>query len=113
MKILKALIGAYVITMIGLFVLAFVLYKFQLKENIIQIGIIVVYILSNLVGGIIVGKSVGSKRYLAGILLGICYFALLTAASLIMKGEAYSQVGNSITIFAICVGSGMFGGMIS
>ena len=82
MKILKALIGAYVITMIGLFVLAFVLYKFQLKENIIQIGIIVVYILSNLVGGIIVGKSVGSKRYLAGILLGICYFALLTACLL-------------------------------
>ena len=57
---LKTLLISYILTGILLVVLAFALYKFRLKEGQIRIGVNAVYIITCLIGGLIMGKSIDS-----------------------------------------------------
>lgn len=53
---MKALVLAYAVTGILLLVLAFLLYKLGLGESQVNLGIMVIYILSSLLGGFYMGK---------------------------------------------------------
>ena len=55
LKILSTLLVMYILTGAALFLLAFLLYKMELTENIVTFGIMVIYVVSGLVGGIIIG----------------------------------------------------------
>ena len=57
LKILSTLLVMYILTGAALFLLAFLLYKMELTENIVTIGIMVIYVVSGLVGGIIIGSG--------------------------------------------------------
>lgn len=111
--VLKALLAAYVITGLLLLLLAFLLLKFQLKEGVISVGILIIYVLSCFIGGFIIGKKTGEKKYLWGLLLGASYFVLLTVISLLVNKELQSEVGNFFTVFCMCLGSSALGGMVS
>ena len=60
---LKTLLISYILTGILLVVLAFALYKFRLKEGQIRIGVNAVYIITCLIGGLIMGKSIRQRRF--------------------------------------------------
>lgn len=77
LKILSTLLVMYILTGAALFLLAFLLYKMELTENIVTIGIMVIYVVSGLVGGIIIGKRMKTRRFLWGILIGGAYFVVL------------------------------------
>ena len=64
---MKALVLAYAVTGILLLVLAFLLYKLGLGESQVNLGIMVIYILSSLLGGFYMGKKVKIRRFLWGI----------------------------------------------
>ena len=63
---MKALVLAYAVTGILLLVLAFLLYKLGLGESQVNLGIMVIYILSSLLGGFYMGKKVKIRRFLWG-----------------------------------------------
>ena len=60
----KALFVMYFITGALLLLLAFLLFKLQLSEEIVTIGILAAYVLSTFVGGLYIGKKMQSKKFL-------------------------------------------------
>ena len=111
--ILKGVLIAYVITGVFLLILALLLYKCNLSEQIINIGIIVAYVLSVFVSGFYMGKKMKNKRYLWGLLSVSVYFVLLFAVSLIVNREFTGVQGGFLTTMLLCLGGGMLGGMVS
>lgn len=111
--LLKCLVFAYIITGVLLMLLAFLLYRLQLKEGIVSIGIIVIYIAASFFSGWAAGKKMGSRKFLWGLLMGVLYFAVLSVVSLIVNRQVDDVAGNFVTALGICAGSGMLGGMLS
>ena len=110
---IKSLLASYIVTGISLLVLTFFMYKFELNEKIVSAAIVGIYVVSTLIGGMIIGKLTKSKRYLWGMVLGIIYFVLLL---LITLGVYRTLNGDSVSIVTsliLCAGGGMTGGMIS
>lgn len=110
---IKSLLASYIVTGILLLVLTFFMYKFELNEKIVSAAIVGIYVVSTLIGGVIIGKLTKSKRYLWGMVLGILYFVLLL---LITFGVYRTLNGDSVSIVTsliLCAGGGMTGGMIS
>ena len=75
MLLMKSLLASYVLTALLLFLLAFLLYKFDLGESKVNLGITVIYILSCFLGGFLVGKGAGTRKFLWGMVLGAIYAA--------------------------------------
>ena len=113
MWILKSILASYIMTAILLWILTFFVYKFQIDERIVSAGIVGIYVLSTLIGGLIIGKIAQTRRFIWGISLGIFYFLLLLLITLGIYHEIDADVGNIITTFILCIGGGMIGGMIS
>ena len=113
MSLVKGLIAAYLITGILLLLLALLLYKLELDEGKVTIGIIVIYVLSCFIGGFFVGKKAGTQKFLWGMLLGVTYFLLLTAVSAVTEPGLASGFKGLLTSFIMCSGAGMLGGMLS
>lgn len=110
---IKSLLASYIVTGILLLVLTFFMYKFELNEKIVSAAIVGIYVVSTLIGGMIIEKLTKSKRYLWGMVLGIVYFVLLL---LITLGVYRTLNGDSVSIVTsliLCAGGGMTGGMIS
>lgn len=110
---IKSLLASYIVTGILLLVLTFFMYKLELNEKIVSAAIVGIYVVSTLIGGMIIGKLTKSKRYLWGMVLGILYFVLLL---LITLGVYRTLNGDSVSIVTsliLCAGGGMTGGMIS
>ena len=55
--ILKALVVSYIVTALLLLLLALLLFKFELNESKVSIGVIVVYLLSSFIGGWLAGRG--------------------------------------------------------
>ena len=110
-RIMKALLTAYLLTGILLFLIAGLLYRFQLDEGKIQIGIILTYILSCFVGGFLAGKMMKSRQFLWGASLGLLYFLIMTVVSLAVNREFQDGSSSYITTFLLCMGGGCLGGM--
>ena len=112
-QFLKALLASYIVTGIGLFLLTFLLYKFEWDEQMVTAGIIVIYVLSTFVGGFIMGKLKKNRKFIWGLLMGLLYFVLLFGISF---GVYRSFDGNGtsvITTLLLCAGGGMLGGMLA
>lgn len=104
---IKSLLASYIVTGILLLVLTFFMYKFELNEKIVSAAIVGIYVVSTLIGGMIIGKLTKSKRYLWGMVLGIIYFVLLL---LITLGVYRTLNGDSVSIVTsliLCAGGGM------
>lgn len=110
-RVLKALLASYVVTGLLLLLTAGLLYKFQLDEGKVQIGIILTYILSCFVGGFLAGKMMKSRQFLWGVLLGLLYFLIMTLVSLAVNRELQDGSTSFLTSFLLCMGGGMLGGM--
>lgn len=113
MWVLKALLAAYIVTGIMLLILTFLLYKFELNEGLVSAAIVAIYVVSTLIGGIVIGKIARVKRFVWGLSLGIIYFALLLLITLGVYRTLNGDGVNLMTTFILCAGGGMAGGMIS
>ena len=85
----------------------------ELPANIIQIGITVIYLLSGLMGGLLVGKMQREKKFLWGIITGIVFFLLLLVLSLLYNSGHIVDVVHMLSVLVLTVLSSMIGGMIS
>jgi len=110
---MKCLLFAYMITGILLLILALLLYRFRLSENVVDIGIVVTYILSAFIAGWISGKKMENRRFLWGLMMGCIYFFVLVGISLLVNHTIRDVTMHFWTTFFVCAGSGMLGGMLS
>ena len=85
-KILSALVIlvlSYVLTAGCLLLLAFILYKFRISENVVNMAVIVIYICMTFFAGFVAGKRFKVKKFLWGLILGSVYFLILTVVSML------------------------------
>ena len=111
--LLKALLFSYVVTGISLLLLSVLLYKFEWNEHLVSAAIVAVYVLSTVVGGIVIGKLVRTRRFFWGLLLGNLYFILLLVITIILYRSLSGNGLNMLTAWILCTGGGMTGGVIS
>ena len=111
MWMLKALLASYIVTGILLLVLTLLLYKLELNEQMVSMAIVVVYLLSTFIGGIIIGKLTKIRKFLWGLGLGVLYFGLLLLITLGVYRTLNGDAGSLMTTFILCAGGGMAGGM--
>ena len=111
--IIKCMLGAYILTAGLLLLLAFILYRFGLSEKVVSVCIIAIYIVVTFLAGLLAGKKEGRKKFLWGLVMGVLYFGILAAVSLVVNKGVEDVAGNMLTVFFLCAGSGMLGGMVS
>ena len=110
--LLKCLLFSYIFTALLLLLLAFLLFKLGLSEEIVSIAIIGIYVVSTFFGGFIAGKKLQSRKFVWGLLIGCAYFGVLAAVSILVN-QPVSELGDSVlTTFILCGAGGMLGGML-
>jgi len=92
--------------------LALLLYRMDLSQKIVSIGVIVIYVAASFLAGFMVGKKIGNRKFLWGFLMGSAYFGVLAVISILMNHSAQGVAENFFTVYVICAGSGMLGGML-
>ena len=110
--LLKCLMAAYVVTGVLLVAVAGLLYKFSFGENVVDIGIIVIYCISSLLAGLFFSKGAASRRFLWGMAAGASYFLVMCAVSAVAEPDFAPFSNSCVTTLFICLGSGTLGGMI-
>ena len=110
---MKSMLAAYIVTAGLLLLLALLLYRFGLSEKVVSIAIILIYIVVTFCIGFLAGKRAGEKKFLWGLAAGCIYFVILTVVSLIINRGIEDVTGELLTVFLLCGGSGMLGGMLS
>lgn len=113
MWVLKSLLASYIVTGILLLILTFLVYKLELDEQMVVIGIVAIYVIATFVGGFILGKLTEVKKYIWGLSMGAIYVALLFLISYGVYREFNTNGLNAITTALLCMGGGMLGGMLS
>lgn len=103
----------YIITGILLLILTAMLSKLQLSEGIVSIGIVVIYVLSGFLGGLLAGKRMKSRKFLWGMVMGACYFLVLVIGSIVLHRGFDMDMTRFATTLILCIASGMVGGMVS
>lgn len=111
--LLKSLLCAYIVTGISLLLLTLLLYKLNLDEAKVTIGIIAAYVISTFAGGFVVGKMARNKKFLWGLGIGITYFIVLFVVSFVLYRQPQNNGVNVVTTLFLCAGGGTIGGMIS
>ena len=112
-RMVRALIATYILSGILLAILSFALFKFRLPENQVNLAVCAVYILSCFFGGIIAGKTMRTRRFFWGLVLGTLYFLFLYLMSLAQKDGVTEDTKRLLSVLAMCTLSGMAGGMVS
>lgn len=107
------LISAYFITLLGLLLLALLLYKVPMADSAVNIGIIVIYIVSTFMASFFCGKKLKTKKYLWGLFIGTAYFLILLLISSLTGNSANGLGSNILTTLIICAGAGTLGGMLA
>lgn len=110
--VIRSLIAAYIITGILLLFAALLICKLEPEQSLVSAGVLVIYVLSCFLGGLLAGKGAGSRKFLWGLVTGSLYFLLLLAASW-FGGGIDSGAGEIITTVLLCLGGGMLGGMLA
>ena len=112
-RVITGLIVSYLVSGAGLLLLALLLLKYQLDERKVSAGILAVYILSGLSGGIYMGKTAERKRYLWGMILGSIYWGILMLLTIFSGAGTGSGVKGAFLTLLICAGSSTLGAMVT
>lgn len=103
----------FIVSALLLLLLALLLYKMELTEAVVKIGVVVIYVVSGLVGGVLMGRMMREQKYLWGLAAGVIYFLILFTASALFKGGFDMDIAKVAASFILCAASGMAGGMVS
>ena len=110
---IKILFVMYVVTMILLLSLALLIFKAQPQEIVSKVWLIAVYVVSGFLGGFLIGKRTKSRKFLWGFFIGLFYFLILFAVSLVLYRGLAEDWMHLFTTLVLCTASGTVGGMVS
>ena len=108
--LVKGLLMSAAITFFAVMILALLILKTGISEKILHIAVVVVYVVSCFAAGFYNGRRVKHKRFVWGIIGGLLYFIILLIMTMAQGGVQYRA--SVLTTALICLGSGMFGGML-
>lgn len=111
--VICSLIISYIITGLLLLLTAFLLYRLEPEQSLVSLGILVIYVFSSFLGGMLCGKKIGTRKFVWGLATGAVYFLFLFAASWMFGGGIQSEAGEIVTTMLLCLGGGMLGGMLA
>lgn len=111
--VLVILVTMYVITGVLLLLLAYLLYRMELAEPVVNGAIIVIYIIAGFFGGFLIGKKAGTKRYLWGFFIGVLYDAVLIFVGVLLHQGLQMNPVQLISTMLLCVLSATAGGIMS
>lgn len=103
----------FLCSLLMLGILTLIIWKMDGGSNVLSVGVIVIYILSNALGGFLVGKMMGQQKFFWGVVIGAAYFLVLF---LIGVGLMQTKINGNMQIISgamVCVISGMLGGMVA
>ena len=112
-SLLKALTGAYFLTLLLLLLVAFLLFRFDLGEKTVGACITAVYILYCFFGGYLAGRKIRHRKFLWGAAAGISYFLLLAAVSCVIERGTAINLAQLLFTLLLCTGGGVLGGMLA
>lgn len=94
----------------GLFLLwVWISYRMRFSAEVIRVGIMALYIIPCLLGGRLIRRCRASGAVFWGIALGACYFGVILAISLGMRGGKLDMNSVGIAIPLMCVLSSVTG----
>jgi putative membrane protein (TIGR04086 family) len=111
-RLCKSLIVSYVVSAVLLLVSAAVLYSLRLNQNQMLVCVLVIYALSNLVGGFVLSRMVKGRRLLNGMVQGLSYCVVLLGVSWLVNKGLHTEAAAVLRAVAACVAGGIVGGII-
>ena len=109
----KSLLISYLLTGIILAILSYFVFQYELKEQVVNIVIVVTYVIANFAGGFICGKKIKEKKFLWGLCVGLLYAMILMLVSVSLGNSTFLFDKTNITMIMLCTGGGMLGGMFA
>ncbi len=113
LPVLKTVLAVSIVTGVLLVIFAFLLYKFRFGDKVVDGGIITIYFLANLVGGLIIGKAKEQRKFIWGLVVGLTYFFILSVISFMVTGVFFANGVPAIVALLACSIGGTLGGMLS
>ncbi len=113
LTILKILLAMYLVTGALLLALSAMLYKMQLSETAVSVGIVIIYVAAGFLGGFLSGKVMKTRRFFWGMVMGGAYFLILVLGSILFQKGINMELSRFFTTLVLCTASGMIGGMVS
>ncbi len=112
-NILKSVLVSYIVTGLLLLFITVLVYRFEIKEQWVNAGIMATYLLSPFAGGFCAGKLVKRRRFVWGILVGVLYVSFLYGISFGVYGREGVEEIYELLPIVLCIFGGMLGGMMS
>ncbi|MBQ9119361.1 MAG: TIGR04086 family membrane protein [Lachnospiraceae bacterium] len=112
MHFAKAIVIAALITVLLLFVCAFLMLKTGIEEKVLAILVAGVDAVATFAGGVYIGRKSGKQKFLWGLLFGGIYFLIYLMLVFLMNGIEI-EVGAMIKSLLVMAVGGMIGGMVS
>lgn len=109
--VLKALILSYIISAAALIALAGMMYRLDMGDTRLRVGVIITYIVSVAIGGFYVGRKVKKREFLWGLVVGLCITAYILRPSSPPRVFSRIVLLRAAALALLCMGSGMLGGM--
>lgn len=108
----KGVVLAYLISGICLLLLAFLMFQWDVAEGVVRGGIIFAYVFSCFLSGMVVSAHREGRKYLWGLAMGLLYYVILFAVSMIFNRAVFTQIPGIFPAFFLCAFGGMLGGML-
>lgn len=111
--VMVILVTMYIITGVLLLLLAFLMYRMDLAEPVVNGAIIAIYIIAGFFGGFLMGKKAGVKKYLWGLLMGALYYGVLLLVGIMLHQGLDAEPVHLFSTMVLCLLSATAGGMLS
>ncbi len=108
----KGVVLAYFVSGICLVLLAFLMFQWEVSEGVVRGGIIFAYVFSCFLSGMVVSSYHNGRKYLWGLGMGLLYYLILFAGSMIFNRAMFTQIPGIFPALFICGFGGMLGGML-
>ncbi len=109
----KVLVAEVVVSGVLLLVAAYAMLKLCPSDQTLNYYVMAIYAASSFVGGMIAGKSMGTRRFVWGIVAGMVYVAVVLVIALAVRGNVASGSVGLVRLIVPSVLAGMLGGMMS
>lgn len=100
-----------ILTVILIFICAIIYYFSNINQNVVNLIIFFIAILSVFSGGFITSKNVSSKGFLYGLMTAVFYFIIIIAAAFIIN-KNFSLSANILTMLGGGICAGILGGIL-
>lgn len=113
-----SIVVSAIVTVLLLLLLAVLLYNTGISGTVSGILMVAIYVLGPFAGAFVLGKLVRKKRYLWGLLLGLIYFLIFLAISMLSISETEQSgvmpgVRDYLQVLLAVLPGGILGGMFS